>query len=234
MNNLLQRSFMVSFVLTLTDAELVRAAHIIQLTPSQPGATSSAELTSQMFHPITKWCKAMSKSLKLSLALSQALFQALFPALSQSLSVTKYLYSLFKISFHFTFSNTRIKYCIVPEMINKYNYMIKIIMCVTFDKNWTGGSIRSSLKYRLSTPYWLTKEKGWTACSVSILHHCSVQFLVIRLYIWTRLESTGTSPGIWNLVLGLWTLDFFYGLWMTQGYQLDQSLSQRLFKHLGN
>ena len=38
---------MVSFVLTLTDAELVRAAHIIQLTPSQPGAPCSSELTSQ-------------------------------------------------------------------------------------------------------------------------------------------------------------------------------------------
>ena len=28
----------------------------------------------------------------------------------------------------------------------------------------------------------------------------------------TRLESTGTIPGIWNLEFGLWTLDFFYGL----------------------
>ena len=32
-------------------------------------------------------------------------------------------------------------------------------------------------------------------------------------------------------VHGLWTLDFFYRLWMTQGYQLDHSLSQRLSKH---
>ena len=46
----------------------------------------------------------------------------------------------------------------------------------------------------------------------------------------TRLESTGTSPGIWTLDFGLWTLDFFYGLRMNQGYQLDHSLSQRLFK----
>ena len=28
----------------------------------------------------------------------------------------------------------------------------------------------------------------------------------------TRLESTGTSPGILNLDFDLWTLDFFYGL----------------------
>ena len=27
-------------------------------------------------------------------------------------------------------------------------------------------------------------------------------------------------------------MDFFYGLRMTQGYQLDHSLSQRLLKHL--
>ena len=47
----------------------------------------------------------------------------------------------------------------------------------------------------------------------------------------TRLESTGTSPGIWNLDFDLWTLDFFYELRMTQGYQLDHSLSQRLLKH---
>ena len=40
-----------------------------------------------------------------------------------------------------------------------------------------------------------------------------------------------TSPGIWNLDFGLWTLDFFYGLRMTQGYQLDHSLSQRLLKN---
>ena len=44
----------------------------------------------------------------------------------------------------------------------------------------------------------------------------------------TRLESTGTSPGIWNMHSGLWTLDFFYGMRMTQGYQLDHSLSKRL------
>ena len=48
----------------------------------------------------------------------------------------------------------------------------------------------------------------------------------------TRLESTGTSPGIWNLDFELWTLDFFYELRMTQGYQLDHSLSQRLVKHI--
>ena len=47
----------------------------------------------------------------------------------------------------------------------------------------------------------------------------------------TRLESTGTSPGICNLDFGLWILDFFYGLRMTQGYQLDHSISQRLLKH---
>ena len=36
---------------------------------------------------------------------------------------------------------------------------------------------------------------------------------------------------ICNLDFGfLWTLDFFYGLRMTQGYQLDHSLSQRLLK----
>ena len=37
-----------------------------------------------------------------------------------------------------------------------------------------------------------------------------------------------------NLDLGLWTLDCFYGLRMTQGYQLDHSLSQRLLKHFFN
>ena len=30
---------------------------------------------------------------------------------------------------------------------------------------------------------------------------------------------------------GLWTLDFFYGRRMTQGYQLDHLLSQRHLKH---
>ena len=39
----------------------------------------------------------------------------------------------------------------------------------------------------------------------------------------TRLESTGTSPGIWNLEFGLWTLDFFDWLRMTPGYQPDHS-----------
>ena len=39
----------------------------------------------------------------------------------------------------------------------------------------------------------------------------------------TRLESTGTSPGIWNLDFVLWTVDFFHGLRMTQDYQLDIS-----------
>ena len=34
-----------------------------------------------------------------------------------------------------------------------------------------------------------------------------------------------------NLEFGLWTLDFFYELRMTQGYQLDHSLSKRLLKH---
>ena len=34
----------------------------------------------------------------------------------------------------------------------------------------------------------------------------------------------GTNPGIW-------TLDFFYGLGVTQCYQLDPSLSIRLLKH---
>ena len=34
-----------------------------------------------------------------------------------------------------------------------------------------------------------------------------------------------------GLDFGLWTLDFFYGLRMTQGYQLDHSLPQRLLKH---
>ena len=35
-----------------------------------------------------------------------------------------------------------------------------------------------------------------------------------------------------NLDLGLWTLNFFYGLRMTSGfYQQDHSLSQRLLKH---
>ena len=36
---------------------------------------------------------------------------------------------------------------------------------------------------------------------------------------------TETSPG-------LWTFDFFYGLGMTQGYQLYHSLSDSLLKHL--
>ena len=43
----------------------------------------------------------------------------------------------------------------------------------------------------------------------------------MRINVITRLESTGTSPGIWTLDFGLWTLDFFYELRMTQGYQLD-------------
>ena len=34
-----------------------------------------------------------------------------------------------------------------------------------------------------------------------------------------------------NLDFVLWTLDSFYGLRMTHGYQLHQSLSQRLLKH---
>ena len=34
-----------------------------------------------------------------------------------------------------------------------------------------------------------------------------------------------------NLDFGLWSLDFFYGLRMTKGYQLDHSLSQRLLKY---
>ena len=46
-----------------------------------------------------------------------------------------------------------------------------------------------------------------------------------------ELDSRGTSPGIRNLGFGLLTLDFFYGLRMTQGYQLDHSLLQRLLKH---
>ena len=46
-----------------------------------------------------------------------------------------------------------------------------------------------------------------------------------------ELDSRGTSPGIRNLDFGLLTLDFFYGLRMTQGYQLDHSLLQRLLKH---
>ena len=47
---------------------------------------------------------------------------------------------------------------------------------------------------------------------------------------WTRLKSTGKSPAR-NLEFGLWfiwTLDFFNGLRMTQSYQLDRPLSQRL------
>mgnify|MGYP007048719944 CR=1 FL=1 len=59
-----------------------------------------------------------------------------------------------------------------------------------------------------------------------ITHSTEGQFVLI-----TRLESTGTSPGIWNLDFGLWTLDFFYGLRMTQDYQQDLFLSQRLLKH---
>ena len=31
-----------------------------------------------------------------------------------------------------------------------------------------------------------------------------------------------------NLEIVRWFMDFFYGLWMTQSYQLDHSLSQRL------
>ena len=46
-----------------------------------------------------------------------------------------------------------------------------------------------------------------------------------------ELDSRGTSQGIRNLDFGLLTLDFFYGLRMTQGYQLDHSLLQRLLKH---
>ena len=34
-----------------------------------------------------------------------------------------------------------------------------------------------------------------------------------------------------NLNFGLWTFNFFYGLRMTQGYQLDHSKSQRLLKY---
>ena len=47
----------------------------------------------------------------------------------------------------------------------------------------------------------------------------------------SRLETTVTSPGIWTLDFLSWTLDFFYGLRMTQCYQLDHSLSQRLLKN---
>ena len=34
-----------------------------------------------------------------------------------------------------------------------------------------------------------------------------------------------------NFDFGSWTLDFFYGLRMTQCYQLDRSLSQRFLRH---
>ena len=44
------------------------------------------------------------------------------------------------------------------------------------------------------------------------------------LIVITRLELTGTSPGIWNLDFGLRTLDILSGLRMTQGYKLDYSL----------
>ena len=47
----------------------------------------------------------------------------------------------------------------------------------------------------------------------------------IQAKVKTRLESTGASPGISNLDFDLWTLDFFYGLRMTQDYQLNLSLS---------
>ena len=46
-------------------------------------------------------------------------------------------------------------------------------------------------------------------------------------------QSEDTKPGIPNLNTGLWVLDFFYGLWMTQGYKLDHSISPRLLKHVG-
>ena len=39
------------------------------------------------------------------------------------------------------------------------------------------------------------------------------------------------QPRNLDLDFGLWTLDFFYGLRMTQDNQLDLSLSQRLLKH---
>ena len=55
----------------------------------------------------------------------------------------------------------------------------------------------------------------------------NVKKAVSRRHVWyclevkTRLELTGTSPGIWNLDFVLWTLDFFYGLRRTQVSQLD-------------
>ena len=61
--------------------------------------------------------------------------------------------------------------------------------------------------------------------------HPKVCWKKLTKQIESRLESTGTSPEIRNLNVGFWTLDFFYGLWMTQGYQLDHSLSQRLLKY---
>ena len=74
------------------------------------------------------------------------------------------------------------------------------------------------------------------------VHSNSFLFLYLYIYISnrislgkyddrTRLESTGTSPGIWNLDCNLWTLDFFYELRMTQPGLPTHSLSQRLLKH---
>ena len=68
--------------------------------------------------------------------------------------------------------------------------------------------------------------------NISLISNIAMELLDTRLEqnVKTRLELTGTSPGILNLHFVLLSLDFFYGLRMTQGYQLDHSLSQRLLK----
>ena len=67
------------------------------------------------------------------------------------------------------------------------------------------------------------------------VHHLRVTVMYSHsschcLIVTTRLESTGISQGIWTLVYGLWTSSLFYGLMMTQGYQVDHSLPQRLYQ----
>ena len=40
----------------------------------------------------------------------------------------------------------------------------------------------------------------------------------------TRLAFDKDKPKTWTLYFGLWTFDFFYGVGIPQGYQLEHSL----------
>ena len=58
----------------------------------------------------------------------------------------------------------------------------------------------------------LVPESGWENFRDVLDEYVKqVQEEEILKKILTRLESTGTSPGIWTLDFDLWTLDLFYG-----------------------